>query len=48
MKIGKVEKLESNLCDKKECIVHVRALKQGLNHRLLLRKVNIVIKFNQK
>ena len=44
----KVEKLESNSYDIKECIVHIRTLKQALNHRLLFKKVHGVIKSNQK
>ena len=29
-------------------VVHIRTLKQALNHRLILRKVHRVIQFNQK
>ena len=47
MKIEKVEKLVANLHDKSEYIIHIRNLKQALNHRLVLKKVNRVIKFNQ-
>ena len=47
MKIKKVEKLVANLHDKIEYIIHIRNLKQALNHRLVLRKVHRVIKFNQ-
>ena len=47
MKIEKVEKLVVNLHDKSEYVIHIRNLKQALNHRLVLKKVNRVIKFNQ-
>ena len=47
MKIEKVEKLVANLHDKGEYVMHIRNLKQTLNHRLVLKKVNRVIKFNQ-
>ena len=48
MKIEKVEKLVTNLHDKAEYIIHIRNLKQALNHGLILKKVNRVIKFNKK
>ena len=48
MKIGKAEKLVTNLHDKAEYIIHIRNLKQALNHGLLLKRVHRVIKFNQK
>ena len=32
----------------KNCVVHIKALKQTLNHRLILKKVHRVIQFNQK
>ena len=47
MKVEKVEKLAANLHDKKGIIIYIRNLKQVLNHRLLLKKVHKVIKFNQ-
>ena len=47
MKIGKVEKLAGNLHDKTEYVIHLRNLKQELNHGLVLKKVHKVIKFNQ-
>ena len=46
MKIKKVEKLVANLHDKTECVVHLRNLKQALNHGLVLEKVHRIIKFN--
>ena len=48
MKIQKVEKLVTNLHDKTEYVSYIRNLKQALNHRLILKKVHRVIKFNQK
>ena len=47
MKIENVEKLVANLHDKTEYVIHIRNLKQALNHGLILRIVNRVIKFNQ-
>ena len=43
----KVEKLVTYLSDKTEYVLHIRNLKQALNHRLILKKVHKVIKFNQ-
>ena len=34
--------------DKKEYAAHIRALKQALNHGLILKKVHRVIQFNQE
>ena len=47
LKIRKVEKLVANLHDKTEYVIHIRNLKQALNHGLVLKKVHRVIKFNQ-
>ena len=38
MKIEKVEKLVANLHDKTEYVIHIRSLKQTLNHELVLKK----------
>ena len=48
MKFEKVGKLVTNLHDKTEYVIHIRSLKQALNHGLVLKKVHRVIKFNQK
>ena len=48
MKLGKIEKLVTNLHDKTEYVIHMTNLKQALNHGLVLNKVDRVIKFNQK
>ena len=46
MKIKKVEKLVASSHDKIDYVIHIRKLKQPLNHGLLLKKVHRVIKFN--
>ena len=46
MRIHKCNKLVCNLFDKNKCIVHIIALKDALNHGLVLKKVHRVIKFN--
>ena len=48
IKIKKRNKLVCNLYDKKEYAVHIRALKQALNHGLIFKKVRRVIQFNQE
>ena len=48
MKIDKCKKLVSNLRNKKKYVVHVRSLKQALNHGLKLKKVHRIIEFNQE
>ena len=47
MKIEKIEKLVADLHDKNEYFIHIRNLKQALNHGLVLKKVRRVIKVNQ-
>ena len=47
MNTKKVEKLVANLLDKTNFVIHIRNLKQALNHGLVLKKVHKVIKFNQ-
>ena len=42
----KVERCVANLHNKIEFLIHIRNLKQDLNHRLVLKKVHRVIKFN--
>ena len=48
LKIEKLEgeKLLPNLHNKKEYVIHIRNLKQALNHGLVLKKMQRVIKFN--
>ena len=47
IKIYKCSKLVCNLYDKKT-VVHIRALKQTLDHGIILKKVHRVIQFNQE
>ena len=47
MKIEKVEKLVTDLHNKSENDIHMKNLKQELNHRLILKKVHRVIKFKK-
>ena len=48
MKSDKCKKLVCNLYDKKRYVVHIRSLKQALNHGLILKKVHRLIQFNQE
>ena len=48
MKIDKYNKLVCNLYDKIQYVVHKRALKEALNHGLILKKVHRVIEINQE
>ena len=47
MKINGVEKLVPNLYYKKRYVIHIRALKQALDHGLVLEKIHRVIDFKQ-
>ena len=47
-KVNKVEKLICNIEDKEKYVMHIKVLKQALNHGLVLKKVHRVIQFNQK
>ena len=47
MKINKVKKLVPNLRDKKNYVIHIRALDQALRHGLVLEKIHRGIEFNQ-
>ena len=42
-----MKNLIANLNNKTEYFIHIRSLKQALNHELVLKKVHKVIKFNQ-
>ena len=46
-KIEKVKKLVYSIEEKEKNVVHIRALKQTLNHGLILKKVHKIIQFNQ-
>ena len=47
-KIEKCEKLVCNIKNKEKYVAHIRALKQALNHGLILKRVHSVIQFNQE
>ena len=47
-KLKKVEKIVANLHDKSKYFIHIRTLKQALNHELVLKKVRRIIKLNQE
>ena len=47
MKIEKVEKLVVNLHYKTEYVIHIKNVKQALNHELVSKKIDRVIKVNQ-
>ena len=47
MKIDKCKKLVCNLHNKKKYVVHIKSLKQALNHGLKFKKVHRIIEFNQ-
>ena len=40
MKLGQVEKLPTSLHDRTEYVIHIRNLKQALNHGLNLKKIH--------
>ena len=48
MEINKCKKLVCNLYDKKKYVVHIKSLKQPLNHGLKFKKIHKIIEFNQK
>ena len=48
MKINKCSKLVCNLYNKNNYVVHIRLLKQALNHGLILKEVHRVIQFNKE
>ena len=47
-KINKCKKLICSIKDKEKYVVHVKALKQALDHELKLKNVHRVIQFSQK
>ena len=47
-RVNKVEKLICSIEDKEKYVIQTRALKQALNHGLVLRKIHRVIQFNQE
>ena len=48
IKIDKCKKLVCDLHNKKKYVIHVKSLKQALNHGLKLEKVHRIIEFNQE
>ena len=48
MKIDKCKKLVCNLRNKTKYVVHIKSLKQALNHGLKLKKIHRIIEFNKK
>ena len=48
MKIDKCKKVVCNLRNKKIYVVHIRSLKQALNHGLKLKNVHRILEFNQE
>ena len=48
MKIHKCKKLICNLLNKKTYVVHIKSLKQALNHGIKLKKIHRIIEFNQE
>ena len=47
IRVNGVEKLVPNLHDKKKYVIHVKALKQALDHGLVLERIHRVIHFKQ-
>ena len=47
-KVEKVEKLVCSIEDKEKYVIHIRALKQALNHGLKLKTIHTVIPFKQE
>ena len=48
MKIKKLGKHFTNLHGKSEYVIHIRKLKQALNHEYVFKKFGRMMKFNQK
>ena len=48
IKIDKCKKLVCNLQNKKKYVVHIKSLKQALNHGLKFKNIHRIIEFNQK
>ena len=47
-KLEKAEKLVCGIEGKEKYVIHIRALKQPLNHGLILKRLERVIQFNQE
>ena len=48
IKIDKCKKLVCDLRNKKKYVVHIKSLKQALNHGLKLKRIHRIIEFSQK
>ena len=48
IKIDKCKKLVCNIRNKRKYVVHIRSLKEALNHGLKLKKIHRLIEFNQE
>ena len=48
LKIKKCNKFACNLYEKNNNVIHIRSLKQALDHGLILKKIHRVIPFNQE
>ena len=48
IKVNKVEKPICSIKNKEKYVIHIRVLKQTLNHGLVLRNVHRVIQFNEE
>ena len=48
MKIDKCKKLVCSLLNKNQSVIHIKSLKQALNHGLKLKKIHRFIEFNQE
>ena len=48
IKIDKCKKLVCDLHNEKKLVIHIKSLKQALNHGLKLKKIHRIIEFNQK
>ena len=46
-KVNKVEKLICSIENKEKYVIHIRSLKQALNHQLKLKKVHRITQFKQ-
>ena len=48
MKINKCTKLTCTIQNNENCVIHIRSLKQAVNHGLKLKKVHRIIQFDQE
>ena len=47
-KLEKVERLVCSIEDKEKYVIHIRVLRQALNHGLIVKEVHRVIQFNSR